>query len=76
MAIDPGIKPSTIKKNSGPLIAHKEKLEEDLSLLFLLCLCFSFLCFWLAEHFFVCLFLVELSTSNSSYEEGHTTGLV
>ena len=75
MAIDPGIKSSTIKKkNSDPLIAHKEKLKEDLSLLFLFCFCFSFLCFWLAEHFLVCFFWVELSTS--SYEEGHTTGLV
>ena len=28
LAVD---KPSTRKKNSGPLIAHKEKLKEDLS---------------------------------------------
>ena len=33
MVTDPGIKPSTMKKkkkNSDPLIAHKEKLKEDL----------------------------------------------
>ena len=49
------------KKNSMPLLAHKEKLKEDLSRgnsISFVRFFFSFLCFWLSEYF-VCLFLFE-----------------
>ena len=55
----------TRKKKSGPLIAHKEKLKEDLSrgnsiafALFLFFLCLSLLALRIFC-FFVCLFLFE-----------------